>query len=73
MEISDEEILDEIFTEVRPYLTAPSNLREVIKETSKKSSNLKNFTDRFRKYTSKIEDPTQKADYRIFINKLESR
>lgn len=73
MNQTEKEKLKQIFETVRPYLTSPSDLEEVIKKLSEKSSDLEKFENEFRKLMNEEEDPSNKTDYRIFLNKLESR
>lgn len=73
MKSSDKEKLEEVLTSVRPYLNFPDDLREIVEEQAEKSSNLEEFEKQFEKLISEQEDPTSQADYRIFLNKLQSR
>lgn len=73
MDRTEKENLEEIFENVRPYLSSPSDLENLIKELAEESANLEKFENKLRKLMTEEEDPSNKTDYRIFLNKLESR
>lgn len=68
-----EKTLYDILSTVRPYLVFPSDLEESIEEISENSSDLKEFEEGLLKLISKEEDPSKKADFRIFLNELRRR
>jgi len=61
------------FESVQPYLNFPQDLEEVVEEIADDSSSLQDFEKKFDKLVSEKEDPTIRADYRIFLNKLRSK
>ncbi|KXA90744.1 hypothetical protein AKJ57_03945 [candidate division MSBL1 archaeon SCGC-AAA259A05] len=67
------ETLRDILSTVRPYLAFPSDLEESIEEVSEESSDLKEFEKGLVELISKEEDPSKKADFRIFLNELRRR
>lgn len=73
MNQSEKEKVLEVFSSVRPYLTSPSEIKEAVEEISESSSDLEEFENSFQELTLEVEDPTKRADHRIFINKLTSR
>lgn len=73
MDESEKEVVQEVFSSVHPYLNRPSGLEEAIEDISEESSDLDEFERKFDSLISEQEDPSTKADYRIFINKFRSR
>lgn len=73
MKNSEKETIQESLSSVNPYLTNPSDLEKRIEKISEKSSNVEEFKKNFEKEIPKQEDPSVKADYRIFLNKLKSK
>ncbi len=69
---SEKKILD-VFSSVRPYLNYASDVKEKIVGIGEESSNLEEFEKSLDELILKEEDPSKKADYRIFRNKLQSR
>ena len=64
--------LEEVLESVRPYITNSSDLKDAVIVTSKESSNLEDFLEKFKEIISDEEDPSMKTDLKIFLNKLES-
>lgn len=73
MEEDEKEKAIEVFESVRPYLNFPQDLEKVVKEETKECSSLQEFEKKFDKLADEKEDPTVRADYRIFLNKLRSK
>lgn len=73
MDNSQEEIIREVFSSVRPYLNSSTDLEEDVEEISENSSDLEEFEDSFEEMVSEEVDSSRKTDYRIFLNKLRSR
>lgn len=67
------EFLEEAFVSVRPYLNFPSELEELIGEISKDSATYDEFVDNFESVITEEKDPVKKADFRIFLNELETK
>lgn len=65
--------IKDIIDSIRPYITSESELNNTVDKITKKSSNLDEFKNNLKESISKEEDPTIEADYKILLNKLESR
>nr|AGF93533.1 hypothetical protein FLSS-10_0008 [uncultured organism] len=73
MKNSEKDELIEVFESVKPYLNFPQDLESVVRDEAESSSSLQDFENKFDKLVSEEEDPTVRADYRIFLNKLRSK
>lgn len=73
MNENEKKALREAFASVRPYLNSPSSLEDMLEKLSESSSDMEEFESAFEKRISDQEDPSKQADYRIFLNKLQSR
>lgn len=73
MDLAEGGTLQEILSQVRPYLNSPDNLENAVEKVSANSSNPKEFEKNFEKLISDEKDPSREADYRIFLNKFRSR
>ncbi len=73
MKENEKEKLRDMITSIQPYLTSTSNLEKTVEKLIQKSVDLEDFKNNFGKIILKEEDPTIKADYKILLNKLESR
>lgn len=73
MKDAEKDEIIEVFESVKPYLNSPQDLESVVKDEAESSSGLKDFEKKFDKLISKEENPTVRADYRIFLNKLRAK
>lgn len=73
MEKEEIERIQEILSSVRPYSDSFSNLKSKVEKISEKSSDMEELESNLVKTISKENDPTIKADYRIFLNELRRR
>ncbi|KXB02154.1 hypothetical protein AKJ43_02325 [candidate division MSBL1 archaeon SCGC-AAA261D19] len=73
MREEDKKLVWESFSSVRAYLSHPEALEERIEELSKEDLSLDGFVEEFGNLTSVAADPTEKTDWRIFLNDLRSR
>lgn len=67
------EKIQKILSSVRPYSDSFSNLKNKVEDISETSSNIEDFESSLEEIISKENDPTIKADYRIFLNELQRR
>ncbi|GEM_PF-2328988 len=72
MENSEKEKVRNVLSSVKPYINAPSDLESLIEETLESSEDLDEFKSKLEDLTNQEEDPSSKADLRIFLNKLRS-
>ena len=73
MKDAEKDELIEVLESVQPYLNFPQDLESVVRDEAESSSSLQDFEKRFDKLVSKEENPTVRADYRIFLNKLRAK
>lgn len=70
MDKSEKEIVKEVFSSVQPYLNSPKDLESLIDELLEDEGSKIDLERKMAELVSKEDDPTTKADYRIFLNKL---
>lgn len=73
MDQADEKKILDVFSSIKPYLTYASDTKEKIQGMADESSDLGEFKNNLNDLILEEEEPSKKADFRIFRNKLQSR